>query len=227
VDGYRAWLLELGYSSGSVTRSLTALGHVGRWMDRHDIDAEQLNGDVLNAFLADHVDRYGQLPSAGVMPLLNYLRSAGMVAPEPTRRRSPLHEFLGEYRDWLAVEQALSPDTVRGYARLAHQFLAARVSAEDELGVHRLTGADVTGFLLRDSTHMRPGSVCCHANQLRQLLRFLGLRGFADPRLADAVPSVGRWRDAGIPRFRRGRRSSACSGRVITRVGWACGTSRS
>lgn len=31
VEGYRAWLLELGYAPLSVTRSLTALGHLGGW----------------------------------------------------------------------------------------------------------------------------------------------------------------------------------------------------
>ena len=201
VGGYRAWLLERGYSPGSVTRSLGVLGHLGRWMDCRDVDAEQLNGGVLNAFLADHVDRYGHLPSAGVMPLLDYLRGEGVAAPEPARRLAPLDRFLDEYRDWLAVKRVLSPDTVRGYTRLAHRFLADRVSARDELGVQSLTVADVTGFLLRDCTRVRLGSVCCYANQLRQLLRYLGMRGFADRGLADAVPSVGRWREAGIPQF--------------------------
>lgn len=55
VEGYRARLLELGYSPGSVTRSLGTLGHLGRWMDSREIDAEQLDGEVLKAFLADHV----------------------------------------------------------------------------------------------------------------------------------------------------------------------------
>jgi site-specific recombinase XerD len=201
VEGYRARLLELGYSPGSVTRSLGTLGHLGRWMDSRDIDAEQLDGEVLKAFLADHVHRHGQLPSAGVMPVLDYLRNLGVAGPEPTRPRSPLHEFVDEYRHWLAVERALSPDTVCGYTRLASRFLAQRVSANDELGVDGLTGADVTGFLLGESTRVRPGSVCCHANQLRQLLRYLSMRGFSDPGLADAVPSVGRWREASVPQF--------------------------
>ena len=201
VDGYRAWLLGLGYSPLSVTHSLVALGHLGRWMDRHDVDVAQLNSDVLKAFLADHVDEHGHLPTAGVMPLLEYLRSEGVVPPEPARWRSPLDGFLDDYRGWLAVERALSPETVRGYTRLACRFLAERVSAEDQLGVEGLRGADVTGFLLRESTRLRPGSVCCHANQLRQLLRYLSMRGLASPGLAEAVPSVGRWREAGIPRF--------------------------
>lgn len=57
----------------------------------------------------------------------------------------------------------------------------------------------MTGFLLGESTRVRPGSLCCHANQLRQLLRYLSMRGFADPGLADAVPSVARWREASVP----------------------------
>jgi integrase/recombinase XerD len=169
-------------------------------MDRHDIDAGELDSGVLNAFLGDHVDGY--LPSAGVMPLLDYLRSAGVAAAEPTRRCSPLDEFVGEYRSWLTIERMLSPDTVRGYTRLARRFLADRASAEDQLGVKRLHGADVTGFLLRETTRVSPGSVCCDANQLRQLLRYLTMQGFADPGLADAVPSVGRWREAGVPQLR-------------------------
>jgi site-specific recombinase XerD len=170
-------------------------------MDRHDTPVGELNGDVVHAFLEDHVNQYGHLPTASVMPLLDYLRAEDVIPSEPARRRSPLHGFVDEYRDWLAVERALSPDTVRGYTRLASRFLEERVSAGNELGVEGVTGADVTAFLLHEFARVRPGSLCCHANQLRQLLRFLGLRGFADPGLADAVPSVGRWRDAGIPRF--------------------------
>ena len=194
-------MLEQGYSPCSVTRSLTALGHVGRWMDREELGVEQLSDDVLRAFLADHVAEHGHLPSAGVMPMLAYLRGEGVVAAEPAGRVGLMDGFVDEYRDWLAVERELSPDTVRGYAGLAHRFLAERVTAEDALGVERLTGADVTGFLLRESKRVSAGSVRCHANQLRQLLRYLGMRGFVDAGLAEAVPSVGCWRDAGIPQF--------------------------
>jgi len=174
---------------------------VGRWMDREKLSVEQLSDDVVRAFLADHVAEHGHLPSAGVMPLLAYLRREGVVPAEPAGRVGLIGGFVDEYRDWLAVERALSPDTVGGYTRLARRFLAERVTADDELGVERLTGADVTGFLLRESKRVSAGSVRCHANQLRQLLRYLGMRGFVDAGLAEAVPSVSGWRDAGIPQF--------------------------
>lgn len=105
VDRYRARLLELGYSPLSVRHSLTALGHLGRWMDREELKVEQLNDDVLEAFLADHVAEHGHLPSAGVMPLLEYLRGEGVVPPEPARRLTLIDRFLDEYRDWLAVSR--------------------------------------------------------------------------------------------------------------------------
>jgi len=90
--------LELGYSPLSVTHSLTALGHLGRWMDREELAVDQLNEDRLNAFLSDHVAEHGQLPSAGVMPLLEYLRRENVASPEPTRRLAPLDRLLGDYR---------------------------------------------------------------------------------------------------------------------------------
>jgi len=60
VEGYRARLLELGYSPLSVTRSLTALGHLGRWMEREDVDVDQLDADAVMAFLAAHVKDRGR-----------------------------------------------------------------------------------------------------------------------------------------------------------------------
>jgi len=109
--------------------------------------------------------------------------------------------LLADYREWLLVDRALAPDTVRGYVRLAGRFLAGRVSTDEFLLLGNLVGADVTGFLLGEAARVRPGSVACHANQLRSLLRFLTMRGLAQPGLTDAVPSVGRWREAGLPQF--------------------------
>jgi hypothetical protein len=42
VEGCRPRLLELGYSPLSVTRSLTALAHLGRSIERDDVDVDQL-----------------------------------------------------------------------------------------------------------------------------------------------------------------------------------------
>lgn len=199
VEGYRSRLLELGYSPLSVTRSLTSLGHLGRWMAREDVDVDQLDGGAVKAFLAAHTKARGRLPTASVVPLLDYLREEGVAAPEPARPLTPLGRLIADYREWLLVERGLASATVRGRVGLARRFLSQRISSVDELGVEQLTGEDVTGFLLRECARVKLGSAGCYAYRLRSLVRFLSVRGLADPELAHCVPSVGSWREAGIP----------------------------
>jgi hypothetical protein len=174
VDGYRTRLLELGYSPLSVTHSLTALGHLGRWMAREDFDVDRLDADAVRAFLAAYVRDRGRLPTAGVWPLLDYLRREGVVAPQSAAPGTVLDVLFVDYRAWLLRERALAPATVRGHVGLAHGFLAQRISPDGTLDLTRLTGADVTEFLLRECTRVKPGSAGCYASRLRSL-RTLGL----------------------------------------------------
>ena len=127
-------MLELGCSPLSVTRSLTALGHLGRWMAREDVDVDQLDGGAVKAFLAAHTKARGGLPTASVVPLLDYLREEGVAAPEPARPLTPLDRLIADYREWLLVARALASATVRGRVGLARRFLTQRISSVDELG---------------------------------------------------------------------------------------------
>jgi site-specific recombinase XerD len=199
VEGYRACLLELGYSPLSVTHSLTALGHLGRWMQREDVDVDQLDDRAVKAFLAAHANERGRPPTAGVWPLLDYLRAEGVVAPESAAVLSALDRLIADYRAWLLGERELAPATVRGHAKLAHHFLSERISPDGTLDLAHLAGADVTEFLLGECTRVKPGSAGCYASRLRSLLRFLTLRGLTQPGLADCVPAVASWHDAAIP----------------------------
>ncbi len=158
VEGYRVRLLELGYSRLSVTRSLTALGHLGRWMERENVDVDALDADAVLAFVAAQVKDRGRRPTAGVLPLLDYLRAEGVVAAEPVAPVSALDRSIADYRAWLVGERELKPATVRGYVQLARRFLAGRVSPDGTLDMTHLTGADVTAFLLGECARVKPGS---------------------------------------------------------------------
>jgi hypothetical protein len=46
VEGYRVWLLERGYSPSAAIRSLIALGHLGRWMERGALAVDQLTTEA-------------------------------------------------------------------------------------------------------------------------------------------------------------------------------------
>lgn len=152
VDGYRARLLELGYTPLSVSSySLVALGQLGRWMASEDLDVQQLDSGAIKAFLATRRTKdYRPAATASLVPLLDYLRGEGVTPPEPARALTPLDRLIGEYRQWLIVDRALAPATVRHRQQFARRFLAERITPEDDLGVKNLTGTAVTAFLLRE-----------------------------------------------------------------------------
>jgi hypothetical protein len=102
VEGYRAWLVQRGYTPTTVRNMLTHLGHVGRWLSSQDLNAERLNEEQIAAFLASRFEvghRRGPGPRA-MVPLLSYLGEVGLTSaeqPSPT----PLSALLGQYRSWM------------------------------------------------------------------------------------------------------------------------------
>lgn len=160
VEGYRARLLELGYTSLSVsTYSLVAVGQLGRWMASEDLDVQQLDSGAIKAFLATRRTKDNRpAATASLAPLLDYLRDEGVTPQEPAQALMPLDRLIAEYRQWLIVDRALAPATVRHRQQFARRFLTERITPEDDLGVRNLTGAAVTAFLLRECARLKRGS---------------------------------------------------------------------
>jgi site-specific recombinase XerD len=200
VDGYRAWLVGRGYSPSVVVRSLGTLGHLGRWLERNALALDRLTAEAVSSFLAEYRADRGRLPGASAWPLLEYLRSEGAVPPEPPAVVAPVEQLVGEYREWLVCERGLAPVTVRASEQFARRFLARRASAGDPCGVLGITASEINAFLVRECARVGSGSAGCCTYRLRSLLRYLAVRGVADPGLAHAVPRVARWREATIPR---------------------------
>ena len=83
VEGYRVWLLERGYSSGSVGHELRFLGVLGRWMAAEDLAVERLDGEVIAAFVEAHrvKGRFAAVVARGSRSLLIYLSELGGGRP--------------------------------------------------------------------------------------------------------------------------------------------------
>ena len=176
-------------------------GALGPVAGAQALAVELLTTEVVRGFLAEYRDARGRLPGASVWPLLEYLRAEGAVPPEPPAVVAPVEQLIGEYREWLVCERGLAPVTVRASEQLARRLLTGRVCAGDPSGVLGITAGDVNAFLVRERARVSSGSAGCCAYRLRSLLRYLAVRGFADPGLAQAVPRVARWREATIPLF--------------------------
>lgn len=199
-EGYRDWLMQRGYTPGTVVNMLTVLGHVGCWLQTQGLEVEHLDEDSIAAFLAARkvAGRRPVLGARAMVPLLSFLRDGGIIAaaqPSPT----PLGVLLGQYRHWLIQERGLAPMTVTRYHATAGRFLEEQALAGGCLEPAALTGLDVNAFLLRECARVSAGSAKGRVAELRSVLRFLYLQGITPMRLGNAVPPVGGWRLATLP----------------------------
>ncbi|MFC5835947.1 tyrosine-type recombinase/integrase [Nonomuraea insulae] len=200
VEGYRAWLVRRGYTSGTVRNMLTDLGRVGRWLEDTQLQVDQLDEERMTAFLAAR-RQAGQrwIPGPRAMvPLLTYLREAGAIVVEQPSA-TPLEILLVQYRSWMVRERGLAVATVLRYEKTARRFLREQAMTKNAFAPEALTGADINAFLLRECDRISAGSAKGRVAELRSLLRFLYLQGIISSPLGTAVPPVGGWRLAGVP----------------------------
>ncbi len=200
IGGLQAGLAEQGYTPGTVRNLLKEVGHLGRWMASADLEACQLNEAALGAFLdARRAEGARRRPSRrSVEPLLNYLRSEGILTRE-TPPQTAVEEFVGRYRGWLAGERGLAAPTILRYENTARRFLEQRATAAGSRFIEDLTGADVIAFLLRETARVSVGAAKGRVAELRALLRFLYLQKLTPAPLAAAVPPVAGWHDTSVP----------------------------
>src|SRR5512140_299771 len=203
ADGFRADLAARGYAAGSADRNLRTLAHVSRWMDARGLSAGQLSAGRLEEFLeARRREGYHHaLSIRAVMPLVSYLRRAGVAAvpPEAGTGEGALEQVAGEYRRYLVSERALTTAVARKYTRLAREFLAACAQG-DGPGLDGLSAAWVTDYVVARCRGQVPGSAKFLVTGLRSVLGFLFLTGRTPCQLAGAVPMVAHWGAGSLPR---------------------------
>jgi site-specific recombinase XerD len=200
VEGYRVWLTQRGYTPGTVRNMLKDLGQVGVWLAGTGLEASQFNQERASEFLAARRASGRRRISGprGMVPLLTYLRDAGVVAAEQPSV-TPLGALLGRYRSWMIRERGLAATTVLRYENTARRLLQEQASADGVCEPAALTGAEINAFLLRECGRVSAGSAKGRVAELRSILRFLYLEGITAVPLGTAVPPVGGWRFATLP----------------------------
>jgi site-specific recombinase XerD len=200
VDDYRAWLLDHGYTPGTVRGMLKDLGQVGRWLAVEGLgvaDLDETRIAEFRTFRRESGHRHVAGPRA-LFPLLRFLREIG-ATPAASPSNVPLDVLVGRYRVWMLEERGLAATTVLRYERTARRFLAEQAAGPGGLAPEGLTGVDVNAFLLRECARVSTGSAKGRVAELRSVLRFLYLQGITPLRLGMAVPPVGGWRLAALP----------------------------
>lgn len=202
ATGFAERLAAQGYAVGSARQQLGLISQLSRWLDAEGLDVAGLTELEAERFLAARRARGVRLfrSRSALEPLIGYLRELGALpAAAVVGPVGPVEELVERYRRYLLLERTLTVASARLYVRSVRPFLegfetGGRVEAE------RITAADVSAFVLAEASRLPGTSIRSVATALRSLLGFLHVEGLVDRPLGGAVPGVGAWRGAGLPR---------------------------
>jgi integrase/recombinase XerD len=199
VDGFWAELAAVGYTAWSVEAQLRLMAHVSRWLAARRLGAGDLTPEAIEAFLRarrgeGYVDR---LSPRGLVPLLDYLRRLDVV-PAASTPLTPVEQLVQDYCEYLLRERGMAARAVTRRGQIARRFLAERGQPIRE-ALRGLSTAEITAFVLRESTRGSEASTRTVIDGLRSLLRYLHVEGWTPMPLVQAVPSVAK-RHHSLPR---------------------------
>jgi site-specific recombinase XerD len=201
--GFARELVGQGYVRASARYQVQLVAHLSGWLASEGLDAAALDVAVVERFMAERrATGHGNfLSPKALVPLLEYLRGLGVIAPlAPVVAVSAVDVLLERFRDYLLAERGLAVGTVVGYLAKVRPFVAGRVSADGRLDLEGLTAADVSAFVLAVCPLHSVSTAKLTVTALRSLLVFLHVEGVLEWSLAGAAPAAAGWRLAGLPR---------------------------
>lgn len=201
VAGFTDWLVGKGYTPAAVRIHQRRMTHLSRWMSAEGADVAVLGVATVDAFIAaqDAAGRFRAWRAGSWAQLLEYLRSVGVpvvARPEPVMTAADV--LLARYADYEATERGLGARTIDRNVQAVRQFVESRVDGGG-LALHTLTAGEVSAFVV-ELARRDAGSVPHAVTALRSLLRYLHVVGVTPVGLATAVPTVARWKLAGMPK---------------------------
>ena len=143
--------------------------------------------------------RTGRLQHPSQWAVRNFtLRNHGILATPTTADISP-PAWLAAFDDHLKRVQGLSPGVRRKYVCNASRFVNGLCDPADPPW-STVSPEDISDFVLREASRLKP-SACQHpVSAMRALLRFLISLGLVDGGITGAVPRVRRYRLTALPR---------------------------
>jgi site-specific recombinase XerD len=201
ADGFAKVLADRGYKPLTVQGQLRLMARASRWLAAQHLAVKDLTDGRVEEFLAlRRSDGYRDLLSPKAMaPLLDHLRTLGVVTRPDPGTPTPLEAFIEGYRLFLVGERGLAASTVTSYLHVARLFVGQRCEV-GQFDFSQLSGAEVIDFVVRESRGRSVGSTQYVICGLRALLRFLFVDGRIAQELASAVPTAPGWRLTWLPR---------------------------
>lgn len=199
ASGMAQRLEALGYTPRMVEVHLQFAGGLSKFLQQRGVMAGDLSSELIEEYVGAvrAKNRSWRPTSKALSWLVDYLRDIQVIATPVVPPALPVQQTLVErYRDFLASERGLEPETVANYVRVVTLFL----TVQEGRGLDELTAGDISRFMTSQCRLVSTRQAERLATGLRSLLGFALVEGLISVPLAGAVPSVARWSGAALPR---------------------------
>lgn len=199
---YAARLSDEGFGGRCTWRSLSLFRDLMDWHVGNGHDPQDLGEAHVEQYL-EHRSKHWSINAgdrAALRRLLSALRDEGLVPAAPPIERTEHEQIVEAFAVYLTGERGLALTTVERHKLLAHRFLR-EVCPTGADGFAALTPEIVIGYVERHALDGSADSGKAMCGVVRAFLRYLHLKGIISVALADCVPSIRRWRLAGLPTF--------------------------
>ncbi len=199
---YAARLSDEGLGRRCTWRSLSLFRDLMDWHVGNGHNPQDLSEVYVDRFL-EHRAKHWSINAgdrAALRRLLSALRDNGLISAAPPVERTEHEQIVEAFAAYLTEEKGLALTTVERHKLLGHRFLREVCPAGAD-GFAELTPEIVIGYVERHALDGSADSGKAMCGVVRAFLRYLHLKGFISVALADCVPSIRRWRLAGLPTF--------------------------
>ncbi len=208
LEGFCSWLLEHGFTRGTIRKHLFHVSHLNEYLDgrsggvHQSISLREVEG-FFKAYplrfrnqgeMKGHLRRLG----SSVNRFLDYLRESGLLDSLP--QQEIYQSLLDTYLQWMRHYQHASEGTLklRGYSII--QFLRWLGPEATPEGLFRLTAEKIEDFFLGYAQSMGRSARHSMQSALRSFLRFCLHQGYMKQPLDRAVPTLRTYKLATLPR---------------------------
>jgi site-specific recombinase XerD len=202
IELYAARLIKDGLAYHGTWRSLSLVGDLLTWVAGSRSKVSDLDERVTERYLRQRARKQSIQPGdrAALKRLLSVLRDAGTIPPAALPPVTPQDRIFEEFSDYLRTERGLTSKSIIRHLPIIRRFLCEACPAgAGDLG--KISQEEVIRYIERHARDWSPASGKAMCWSLRAFLRYLYYKRLNPLALAECVPSIRRWKLAGLPTY--------------------------
>jgi site-specific recombinase XerD len=202
IDLYAAQLEQQGYRRETGRRRLKVVADLSRWLEHRKLTANDIDEGLLDRYCRyrrryNYVDTFDH---SALGRLLALLRDIGVCRSRPLVLPDAQEQAAEDFKQYLSEKIGLAPATIVRYLRAVRRFVREQFPNSPPCWTE-LSAAHIIDFVERHAHDHGPYEAHSMCSTLRSFLRFLRRHGKIERDLANAVPSVARWKLSALPGF--------------------------